>query len=253
MSELRIRPIRKTGVRKALVAQLRESIAAGEVRPGDRLPSEQELARQFGVNRTTVREALQELCALGLLEVHRGRGTFVTSPSEQASQKLASAILLDQISVLELLEARTVIEGRVAAFAAQRATDSDVTELRTLCDQLESNVDDVDIYLACDTAFHLCLAKCTGNKALLRIVDTIRDLLGEQQRWLIGLPRQTRTANLQHRRILDAISSHDEDAAIDAITEHLNFARDSLVRILAEREAAQQGGHTSSDRAPHAE
>ena len=205
---------------RQIADQLATLIAGGEFPPGSRLPAERELAVSLGVSRTSVREAIISLEMSGLVEVRVGTGIFVTSRPEGASRVGGDAGL----GPFELLAARKLVEGEIAALAAKVATVEDAVALRHSVERLEAKVDDFAAREAEDRDFHLLLAKATGNGSLELVVDGLWDQRAE----LWGrLQQHFHTAELAERTIRDhaaiaaAVESHNPEAARAAMHRHL--------------------------------
>ena len=209
---------------KRLYRQIADQIAAliarGEFPPGSRLPAERELAVSLGVSRTSVREAIISLEMSGLVEVRVGTGIFVTSRPEGASRAGGDA----GPGPFELLAARKLVEGEIAALAAKVATAEDALALRQSVERLAAKVDDFAAREAEDRDFHLLLAKATGNGSLELVVEGLWDQRAE----LWGrLQQHFHTAELAERTIRDhaaiaaAVDSHNPEAARAAMHRHL--------------------------------
>jgi DNA-binding FadR family transcriptional regulator len=205
---------------RQIADQLAALISGGEFPPGSRLPAERELAVSLGVSRTSVREAIISLEMSGLVEVRVGTGIFVTSRPEVARGAGGDA----GPGPFELLAARKLVEGEIAALAAKIATPEDAVALRHSVERLEAKVDDFAAREAEDRDFHLLLAKATGNGSLELVVEGLWDQRAE----LWGrLQRHFHTAELAERTIRDhaaiaaAVESHNPEAARTAMHRHL--------------------------------
>ena len=166
-----------------IVQQIEESILSGALKPGDQLPPERELAMQFGVSRTAVREAVRTLHQRGLVEAYSGRGTFVTNGTSQAiRQSLDLMIKIGQSEGSKhLAELREILEPGIAAIAAVRAQPADVAALREAVEVMDRSRDDADAFIEADLDFHLALAEAAGNPIILSLIDSIVGLLREQR------------------------------------------------------------------------
>ena len=209
-----------------IIMHIRGAISSGELRPGDRLPPETELARSLGVSRPTVREALKALEALNLLESSTGPtgGTFVRTFSGVADSLKDSITLLldvDELSLEELWAAREAIETRAVGLAAVRRTERD---LATMWGTIESDeYREFDDYFP-DITFHRAIADASGNRLLslfmLSIHLTLRTLA---ERYV--LPSKSKQVSQdQHRLVYEAILDHDENLARARMEEHLRMA-----------------------------
>jgi GntR family transcriptional repressor for pyruvate dehydrogenase complex len=223
--------IRSGRLYEQIVEQIEQSILSGELQAGDQFPSERELSEQFGVSRTAVREAMKVLRQKGLAESRPGRGTFVTDDTTQAvSHSLDLMFKIEKGEGLEsLVEVREILEPEIAARAALRREDDDLTALEKAVSATEAGVD-VDNFIASDLDFHLILAAATKNALLEALMDAMIDLLRDQRKKTFAASGGARRGIYHHRRILESISRRDPDAAREAMRAHLNQVRaDSLV------------------------
>ena len=159
-----IKKVVKSSVSQQVFDQLREQILSGSWKPGQKLPSENELAAQFGVSRVTVRNALQKLSGLGLLETRFGEGSFVRGAGAQAAlNQLGPMLYLGQETLRDILTFRRMVEGPICEIACRRATDREIAGLRQLVDQMERAVGDLAAFARLDSAFHEQLAQLTRS------------------------------------------------------------------------------------------
>jgi GntR family transcriptional regulator, uxu operon transcriptional repressor len=208
---------------RRLYRQIAEQIAglieSGEFTRGSRLPAERELATLLGVSRTSVREAVISLEIAGLVEVRVGSGIFVAGPAAGDTRGD------DGPGPFELLDARKLVEGEIAALAATRAKPGDLAALQEAVAQMTAHVDDFIIREEADHAFHLGIAKATGNGSLELVVEGLwsqrAELWGRMQRHFHtqALARQTIG---DHAAILAAIAARDSGAARAAMHRHLD-------------------------------
>lgn len=194
---------------------------------GERLPNERELASLLGVSRSTLREALQRLTTRNVLEVRRGVGTFVSYKHGLADDPLGFTLIRDKERLAhDLLAFRLLIEPTSAALAAQHATEGDIAEMEYLCASVEDLILAGEPHLERDQAFHTCIARCSGNiimPKLLPITHGAISLLITETR---GKLREETIRT--HRAILNAIRAHDPVAASDAMYLHLIYNRDLI-------------------------
>lgn len=230
-------PRRTTDLTHTLVAGLKEMIVGGRIQPGVRLPPERELAKQFGVNRASIRQALKALDIMGVVYQRVGDGTYLTpNASSTLSVPLEFLILVDGISFQELLEARLIVEPELAARAAKRATEEDLVDLEKVLLDVESAI----ATNACDLAahdlhFHEVIWRISGNRVCERMFAAIHHGMSQFVA-VTSLFRDEDSPVVLHRRIVEAIHRHDEAAARREMHHHLLGA----ARIL------HQAGNTSS-------
>jgi len=210
-----------------IVQQIEESILTGSLKSGDQLPAERELAQQFGVSRTAVREAIKALREKGLVEAYSGRGTFITNERSQAIRhSLDRIIKINQVEgFLQLAEARAILEPEIAALAAARAEDQHIATMREAVAVMDRAQRDPDAYIEADLDFHLALAEAAGNQIILSLIDSIVGLLREQRIRIFRVPGGPERGQFHHKRILDAIEKRDPERAREVMTAHLEQVR----------------------------
>ncbi len=211
-----------------IVQQIEESILKGDLKPGDQLPAERELALRFGVSRTAVREAVKALREKGLVEAYSGRGTFITDGTSQAvRQSLDLMVRIGQADGAgHLAEVRAILEPEIAALAAVRIQDSELTSLRDAVALMDRSQNDPDAYIEADLDFHLALAEAAANPLILSLIDSIVGLLREQRMKIFKVPGGPGRGQFHHKQILAAIERHDAETARDAMRAHLDQVRE---------------------------
>jgi GntR family transcriptional repressor for pyruvate dehydrogenase complex len=215
-------PIKSTRIYEEIVRQVKALIAEGRLKSGDQLPPERDLADQFKVSRTSVREALRTLESLGLIEIRQGEGTFVREVSvESLIEPLAQVILSQREAVGELFEARRLLEPAIAALAARRATPEEIHEMERILEEQAQEVAARRTGLAQDAAFHAAIAASVRNRAIRRVVNTLMDLLTQSREESLQTPGRPTRSHKDHRRILETIQRRDEAGAQRAMLDHL--------------------------------
>ena len=226
---------------RQIADQLAQLIASGEFPSGTRLPAERELAVSLGVSRTSVREAIISLEMSGLVEVRVGTGIFVTTPPEGASRPGGDA----GPGPFELLAARKLVEGEIAALAAKVATVEHAVALRESVQRLASKVDDFAAREAEDRDFHLRLAKATGNGSLELVVEGLwnqrAELWGRLQQHFHTNELAERTIR-DHAAIAAAVEAHDPEAARAAMHRHLARVTREFQRSVDRSAQSERGG-----------
>jgi len=211
-----------------IAEQIERSIVEGHLKPGDRLPAERELAQQFAVSRTAVREAVKSLSEKGLIESQHGRGTFVTdATSRTILQSLGKVITTHGVD--QLVEIREIIEPELAARAALCADEDAISAMREAFLAMEAAGRDAAAFIEGDLDFHLAIAEAVDNPLILALTDSIVELLRDHRLRLFSVHGGPQRGQYHHRRILDAIERHDPDAARSAMRNHLaQVIEDSL-------------------------
>ncbi|MBS0321514.1 MAG: FadR family transcriptional regulator [Proteobacteria bacterium] len=208
-----------TRLYRQIAEQLSQLIASGEFAPGARLPAERELASALGVSRASVREAIISLEIAGLIEVRVGTGIFVTAPSPRAASAGEAGP-----GPFELLAARSLVEGEIAALAAREAAGDDLVALDAAIARMVEHNDDFAIREDSDREFHLALAAATGNSSLSLVVAGLWDQRAELWRRMqhhYHTPELALQTIRDHKAIAAAVRSHDPDAARRAMHRHL--------------------------------
>jgi GntR family transcriptional repressor for pyruvate dehydrogenase complex len=224
-----IRLEREPGLTDRVAEQLLDMIASHDLRPGDRLPAEREIGEALGVSRTVVREAVRALSGKGVLDIRSGRGVIV---SQVGARNVAEAMRLfietrggygpdGPFSYEKVHEVRDMLEVRVAALAAERATDSDLEELRQAFQSLQEALDSPELSSVKDVEFHRTIAKLTHNELYMVMLDSIGHLLLKVRQDTLGRPERRRDTLVFHKRILEAIERHDSEGAARAMSDHL--------------------------------
>src|SRR6266516_5603979 len=200
-------PVQSIKVFEQIADQIEQRILNGELRSGDRLPTERVLAEQFQASRTAVREAMKTLAQKGLVEMRPGRGTIVIDGTLQAMRhSLGLMMRVGQAgSSANLVEVREIIEPEIAALAAVRATDEHIAAMREAVRVMDANLKEANAYIAADNDFHRALAKGTQNELILTLVDSIVDLLSEQRKQIFSVDGGPERGQIHHKRILDTI------------------------------------------------
>jgi len=223
-----LKPIKVKRASDQVFEQLRDLIFRGELKPGERLVPERELAQAFGVSRPTVREAINKLVTMGLVEHRQGQGTFVRShEATREHNPLAAIIDRGETSLEDLLEVRMGLEAQSALLAAQRATPEDIQRLEETLMAMEAEHVKGHLGIEEDVAFHMGLAYATKNPVQVYIMRSFHDLLHygieENLRHLWEDPANLPIIQQQHQRIIQAIRDHDPEGASEAMKTHITF------------------------------
>jgi len=228
-----IAPIKSTRIYEEIIRQVKQMIAEGRLKTGDRLPPERDLAEKFVVSRTSVREALRALESLGLIEIRPGEGTFVREVSVEALiEPLALAMLSQREATAELFEARRLLEPIIAGLAAQRATPEEIQEMERILEEQAKEIAAGKSGVMQDAEFHAAISSAAHNRAITRLVHAIMDLLTQSREESLNTPGRVRRSHEDHRRILAAISERNPGAAERAMGDHVR-AVEALVLGLA--------------------
>jgi GntR family transcriptional regulator, transcriptional repressor for pyruvate dehydrogenase complex len=212
-----------------LIARIKRLIADGSISPGAKFPPEREMAKEFGANRASVRQALKVLEMMGVLSQRVGDGTYLSESADTIlNEPIDFVVLLDDLSHQELIETRLIVEPELAARAAERATAEDISALRSAVLALERSKINRD-RLEADMAFHNAIFRASGNricqllfKGIHRIVLTSMSQLSEK----VSVEQPLKS----HRKIYAAIRARDAEAARSAMRDHILDARSLLTK-----------------------
>lgn len=221
-----------------IIAEIKNKIIQGELKDGDMLASQDELAKTMGVSRASLREALNRLELMGLIESIQGRGTFVrTIAHTDFMNPLTSFLAMDQESALDLLEARGFIEGAVAALAANNACEDDLEKLEQVLKQMEHacKSEDLKRFIAMDVQFHLLVAECSKNRVMAKIAEIIRDLLRQLIHKFFDTVASSVSDTMNHtiklhRNVYDAIRLRDARSARKHMEIHILDVKERILK-----------------------
>lgn len=221
-----------------LYGQLLEKIVAGELIEGDKLPSENEISRTYGISRPVIREALMRLQADGLVYSRQGVGSFVKSRPPEGLIQFAEPS--DVSGLLRCFEARMPFEGAAAGLAASRATSHDIENIESSLIQLEAALEGDGLADQADFNFHMAVAKATGNDFYVSILGTLNAAINSGMQVALQITKggsQDRMQKIrdEHRAIFDAISSGDVTAADLAMRYHIHRARTRVTDHMRDR------------------
>ena len=232
---------------QTIARQLLEVFVSGRYKPGDRLPTERELAIQYNVSRPTIREAIIALEVQGFVEVRVGSGAYLKGlPDNNAPADF-------DVSAFELTEARLLLEGEAAALAAPQITDEELATLEQLIEEIaRENERNAGTEIA-DHQFHMTIARATRNSALVNLIDNLWSFRAKSPETAL-LYAKARSANIkpvvdEHRVILDALRTRDPSTARAAMRAHLTAVLDSLLFATEEMVIEQARKASASRRA----
>lgn len=233
------RSLRQEGnVSQRIAAQIEEMLASETLKPGDRLPTERDMAELLGASRPSVREAVRILQAQGRLVVKHGLGVFVAQ--SLTKQALGAALSNPEVNINEVFAMREVLEVPAAEWAAERITDEQIALLTEILQELDAafdaDSDDFQRLARLDTSFHLAIAQVAGNRFLRQTTDVLHDILIEGMQTTLLIPGRREKSRKQHERIVAALQKRDPAAARHAARTHVRSAHQAaLDRIAAEQ------------------
>ena len=215
--------------------ELMKYIMQKPVEPGQKIPNEFELAKQLGVGRSTIREAVKGLVSRGILEVRRGSGTYVINTNSFEDDPLGLGKMEDKYKMaLDLFEVRLMIEPEIASLACRNASEEELRKLKKLCDETEQLYRGGHNHINKDIEFHTCIAHCSKNQ----VVETLVPVINTAVYTFANLThRLLKEETLEtHRAITDAILKRDSVGARCAMMMHLTYNRQTIMRLIEERE-----------------
>jgi GntR family transcriptional repressor for pyruvate dehydrogenase complex len=230
-----IDPERTGTTTEEVIFQLREMIHRGELRPGDRLPPERDLAKLLGVSRPTLRDGIRSLAAVGVLQARRGAGTFVVKSEGSPvldSNPLRLMASLHGFTPDEMFEARKSLEMAIAGLAAERATGDQLATMSEEIAEMFAALDDPEQFLVHDMRFHQTVAAASGNRILTSLMNMVATILFDVRRKTVKRAKDLKESAEMHRAIYRAIRKQNVEAASEAMRDHL---------MLAQRAQASEG------------
>jgi len=216
-----------------IVSRITDAIVRGELKPGDKLPSERELAAQFQVSRTAIRDAIKILSGRGVLRVRHGAGIFVEESSCKIEDTLMLSTLfseanLNSVHTRDLFEIRKTLETQAAEWAANRAEAVHLKRLRTILNEARKNKDDLSLLSEHDARFHVAIAEASQNLLLVKIMWGLLDALSESRKQSLKIPNRALVSLREHEFIVKAIEIHDPIQAREAMFNHLTSVESSI-------------------------
>jgi GntR family transcriptional repressor for pyruvate dehydrogenase complex len=224
--------IRPKKIADQVYEQIQDLIYRGQLKPGEQLLPERDLAEALSVSRNTVREAINKLIDRKLIENRQGMGTFVRKPEPGQQDNPLSSVIGDDISALELLEFRLGLECNAAVLAARKATSEDIVHLNTIMEEMRQMVKDESMGHEEDVRFHMGIAYASKNRVQIHMMKRFYDLLyygiWKSHMYLYQEKPDMEQILEQHGKILEAIRNHDTQMAYDVMREHIRFVMEFL-------------------------
>lgn len=232
-----IKPIKNKRTTEIILEQIKQFMIDGQLNPGDKLPTEMELAERFQVSRTSIREALSALSLTGILEIRQGEGIYVKhSPSNAIIEPLTFILLMEKNHVQNILEVRRALEIVAVDLAAQRRSETDLEALGRLVAEMERDLPEAANSESLDLAFHLALATSSKNPLLDRLMNTVQEIIGQTLQvtrtlWLLSSQAgTTRQLFEEHNAIYLAVRNKENEKARALMYEHLSKVEQQLQR-----------------------
>lgn len=216
-----IKPVQKRKVVDEVLEQMKEQILSGNWSPGMKIPGEMELTRIFGVSRVSIREAIHRLVGMGILTIRHGGGTYIAEilPKDYFNA-LLPALLIESVSLGELLEFREMVEVESARHAASRATAEDIRRMRDILGAMQRHEGDYLRFALEDLNFHTALALATHNSVIVKVNAIMHDMLKKAMEEIV-VQTGFQGGMHYHARILEAVEDKDADTAMQVMREHI--------------------------------
>lgn len=233
--KIELKPIRPKRISDQVFEQLRELIFRGELKPGEQVMPERELADALGVSRTSVRDAIGKLVVMGFLDQKQGQGTFVRGADAIEKSPLAAAMEDQDASLMDLLEVRMGLETNAAALAALRADEKDIHFLEKSLTELEEQIRKGELGNEADVSFHMAITYATKNPVQIYLMKIFFDFLfigiKENLRHLYEEPTNIDQIFNQHVAVIEAIRNRNAEGAFAAMRNHITFVMDFFKRL----------------------
>lgn len=225
--------IRRISLNEEVVKKIKQMIISGEYSVGDKLPSESEICSKLQVGRSTIREAMRVLQALGFLQIKPGRGTFVVKTTEVKEIEIYEWIKKHEIQFEDFIEVRMAIEPLSIKLAILRASDKEIAMLKKAHEYFIQAVKDNDLVklMSYDELFHNCIAEATHESLIIDISKKILEAFNQFRSKTFAVDEIYQNALKPHERILKAFEKRDISLGVSAIKDHLNITRQDMRRI----------------------
>ena len=235
---LNYKKIKPKKIYEEVAEAIHDMIKSGQFKPGDKLDSVQQLAENFQVGRSTIREALTALRAMGLIEIRQGEGTYVKEfESGQVSLPLSTAILMNLQDTQNLLEVRKILEAGTSYTASQKRTEEHLHTIESALKEMQLASGNEELNEKADLAFHMSIAEATQNPLLVNLMNHVSGLIGEtiketRRLWLFSEQITVDRLYEEHRNIYLAIKEQDGEKARALMLDHLENVESVLYKYL---------------------
>lgn len=224
-----LEPLNKTRLYEDIVKQIMDSIKDGELKPGDKLPTERELALQLNVSRTAIREALRSLEVMGVIYSKVGSGTFIKEMSlDILMDSFAGILKKNERLIIELIEVRMLLEVEIAKLAARKIDDNKIQAIEKALKLMEDEIKEGGLGVKGDNAFHNELANAADNLAMTSILNLCGELLNSTRKAALKALGDPKIGLQHHRLILEAVKAGNGEEAGRLMKEHLEIAFNNL-------------------------
>jgi len=228
------RPKLSDMVAEAIVGLITEK----DLQPGDKIPTEKELSEHLGIGKTSLREGIRKLDAIGLLSSQQGGGVFVREVTIDSIFRvdlkisLTRFLKLNKQQIMDLVYTRFIVEIPSCRLAAKRITDEQIASLEVLCNAMAESINEPEKFIHYDVQFHEQILFASGNVILSGVFKLIEDIFSKQQAIVAALPGELNKGLEFHRKILSALEERNADLAVKTLKQHLNVVKDVLDKNL---------------------
>jgi len=220
--------IKKKSTLEVIVQQIKDQIKKGILKPGERLPSEREMASLLGVSRASVREAIKALSFSGYLEVIQGKGTYILETATKYDEIINFFSEFSNYSLDYLMEARVMFEGEFARLAALNASQKEIDMIEKIFNGI-ANSKDLNTFFVKDLELHLTIAKATHNPIMNKLMKIIGEMLYKETEKIIEMSKDTRENTIETaRNLVQAIKERNAEQAKELMSKHIRDVRVSL-------------------------
>jgi GntR family transcriptional repressor for pyruvate dehydrogenase complex len=224
LSESKFQPPNRQSLSERIAKEILSLIRRGELKPGDKLPPERDLAKRFQVSRTAIRESLSSLAFMNVIRTTQGDGTYISDlEAEGLSEHLGMIFSARKRTILNLFEARKIVEVACAGLSAERINSDEINEMHEVLDKYLEGAMRGEPFRESDHDLHRHIAKTSKNPILADFLISIEALTLESRKQTSALPGIREAATKQHEEIVTAIANRDPDAAREAMYTHLSF------------------------------
>ncbi|MCK4259174.1 MAG: FadR family transcriptional regulator [Halanaerobiales bacterium] len=230
--------LKKPLIYEKIMEQIKESVLKGELKPGDRLPSERKMTEMFGTSRMSLREALKSLSVLGLIESNPGEGYYISQSYDRGLSSLnLMSFYLEDVR-FSVLETRLIIEPEAIKLAVERITPEQLIELEKCVEEMLQRLEESKPYLEPDEKFHIIIFEATQNVVLINMIKTLGQIIVE-------IPKGKESSAKDHKDILEAVKVKDKELAAELMIKHLCSTRQNLLneihnKVISEKQAFEK-------------
>lgn len=226
--------IKKQNLYEGVIKYIQGQIISGELKPGDKLPPQDKFAKQLGVSRVTLREALKGLNTLGLIHIKQGGGTYIKEVTPDLFMQPMVPVMMSNENVMEIIEARLYVELGTVHLCSMNRDQRILGKIQKTLIDMEKSLEDEDpnLFTSSDLHFHLAIGEGSGNSILMKILEIIQDILYQQQKKINIYPQVRKESYKDHQRIYQFIKGQDGEKGQQAMLKHLNKVKEFALHVI---------------------